>query len=160
MMFIVIILILAIITGIWVFLFPNSKITIKANDIRKTSEFIYQKLQVWSNNRLQTHRLRQSLVQQEIMLAHSQQLPILSFNSEQHELAAKAFRRTIVFQWHRKTRIVIPTGTFVLSKFAIRELDNYLLDLLTSYYPRHHWQPIIIKRAPLINYFYIIINEK
>lgn len=160
MKLILIILLSLIILIIWSILCPDYQITIKAITIKKLSTWLFDKMHIWANNRLQTHRLRQSLVQQETMLAHSQQLPILSSNSEQHQLAAKAFKRTIILQFHGKTRIIIPTETFILSKFILNELDDCLIDLLDSYYPYRHWQPLIIKRTPLINYFYIVIREK
>lgn len=159
MKFVLFTLVLIIITiTIWVLLFPKS--AIRAGDIRHIGKQLYQMVKTWTNNRLQTHRLRQSLVQREIMLAHSQQLPILSSNSEQHELAAKAFKRLIIFQKHKKTVIVIPTGTFAITKFSIDELDNYLLELLTMYYPDHHWQPTKPNKLSLFNYFYLEIKQK
>lgn len=154
------ILLIVIALIIWARFFPNKEITIRAESIRNLSGFTYQKLKIWSNNRLQTHRLRQSLVQREIMLAHSQQLPILSNNSELYELTAKAFKRTVIFQKNHKTNIVIPTESSVLTNFAKKELDDCLLELLMTYYPDHHWQPLKTKRVPITNYFYLIIKEK
>lgn len=160
MKIIIIVLTIVIILSIWVLLYPQSEVTIRAGDLRQIGNRVYKMIKTWANNRLQTHRLRQSLVQREIMLAHSQQLPILSSNSEQHELAAKAFKRLIIFQKHKKTVIVIPTGTFAITKFSIDELDNYLLELLTMYYPDHHWQPTKPNKLSLFNYFYLEIKQK
>lgn len=61
-------LLVIIIVYVWAILFPNAKITIKAENIKDFINFMYHKLEIWYNNRLQTHRLRQSLVQREIML--------------------------------------------------------------------------------------------
>lgn len=153
-------MILVIILSIWLLLYPQSVVTIRAGDIRQLGKQLYQMLKTWANNRLQTHRLKQSLVQRELMLAHSQQFTVLSANSELHELAAKAFRKIFIFQRHKKTVIVIPTGSYALTKFSIDELDNYLLELLTMYYPDHHWQPIKPYKLPLFNYFYLSIKQK
>lgn len=161
MKFVLFTLVLIIITiTIWVLLFPKSELTIRAGDIRHIGKQLYQMVKTWTNNRLQTHRLRQSLVQREIMLAHSQQLPILSNNSELYELTAKAFRKTIIFQKRHKTNIVIPTGSSALTNFSKKELDDCLLELLMTYYPHHHWQPLEIKRVPWTNYFYLTIKQK
>ena len=121
---IVIFMILVIAISIWVLLYPKSELTIRATDIRQMSNKLYYMVKIWANNRLQTHRLRQSLVQREIMLAHSQQLQIMSTNSEQHELAAKAFKRTIIFQKKNKTNIIIPIGSSALAHFAQNELRH------------------------------------
>ncbi|MDO5306067.1 MAG: hypothetical protein Q4E87_10880, partial [bacterium] len=102
---IVIFMILVIAISIWVMLYPQSEFTIRADDIRQIGNKFYQTFKIWGKNRLQTHRLRQSLVQREVMLAHSQQLPMLSNNSELHELTAKAFRKTIIFQKKNKTNV-------------------------------------------------------
>lgn len=150
----------ALIALIWARLYPNQKVTIQAKTINTFSDGLLKRIRVWSNNRIQTHRLRQSLVQREKLLADSQQLPFFSRNSKLHELVGNAFRKTIVFQWHHKTKIIIPTGTFTLSKFATEQLDNYLLELLVIYYPDRYWQQIEIKKIPLFNYFYLIIQEK
>lgn len=160
MKIITITLMLVVIIGIWVLLYPESELTIRAGDVRQVSNKLYQVLKTWANNRLQTHRLRQSLVQREVMLAHSQQLQIMSTNSEQHELAAKAFKRTIIFQKKNKTNIIIPIGSSALAHFAQNELDNRLLELLITYYPHHHWQPLETKRLPWTNYFYLTIRQK
>ncbi|MDD1381332.1 hypothetical protein [Limosilactobacillus reuteri] len=160
MKIITITLMLVVIIGIWVLLYPESELTIRAGDVRQVSNKLYQVLKTWANNRLQTHRLRQSLVQREVMLAHSRQLQIMSINSEQHELAAKAFRRTIVFQKHQKTKVVIPIGSPALVDFAENELNSYLLNLLVEYYPTHHWHPLETKRIPWTNYFYLTIKQK
>lgn len=157
---IVIFMILVIVISIWVLLYPKSELTIRATDIRQMSSKLYYMVKIWANNRLQTHRLRQSLVQREIMLAHSQQLQIMSTNSEQHELAAKAFKRIIIFQKKNKTNIIIPIGSSALAHFAQNELDNRLLELLITYYPHHHWQPLETKRLPWTNYFYLTIRQK
>ncbi|MCC4472855.1 hypothetical protein [Limosilactobacillus reuteri] len=84
----------------------------------------------------------------------------MSTNSEQHELAAKAFKKTIIFQKHQKTRVVIPIGSPALVDFAEKELNNYLLSLLVKYYPTHHWQQLEPKRVPWTNFFYLIIKQK
>lgn len=160
MKIITITLMLVVIIGIWVLLYPESELTIRAGDVRQVSNKLYQVLKTWANNRLQTHRLRQSLVQREILLAHSRQLQIMSINSEQHELAAKAFRRTIVFQKHQKTKVVIPIGSPALVDFAENELNSYLLNLLVEYYPTHHWHQLETKRIPWTNYFYLTIKQK
>lgn len=155
-----ILFLIALITLIWARLFPNKKVTIQAKTINTFSDGLMNHIKVWSNNRLQTHRLRQSLVQREKLLADSQQLPFFSRNSKLHELVGNAFRKTTVFQWNHKTKIIIPTGTFTLSKFATEQLDNYLLELLVIYYPDRYWQQIEIKKIPLFNYFYLVIQEK
>lgn len=160
MKLILIILMIVIIFIIWAMFFPKAKITIQAEYINNFSGWLFTHFKIWANNRLQTHRLRQSLVQREIMLAHSRQLQIMSINSEQHELAAKAFRRTIVFQKHQKTKVVIPIGSPALVDFAENELNSYLLNLLVEYYPTHHWHPLETKRIPWTNYFYLTIKQK
>ena len=157
---IVIFMILVIVISIWVLLYPKSELTIRATDIRQMSSKLYYMVKIWANNRLQTHRLRQSLVQREIMLAHSRQLQIMSINSEQHELAAKAFRMTIVFQKHQKTKVVIPIGSPALVDIGEKEVNSYLLNLLVEYYPTHHWHPLETKRIPWTNYFYLTIKQK
>lgn len=160
MKIIIIVLTIVIILSIWVLLYPQSEVTIRAGDLRQIGNRLYKMIKTWANNRLQTHRLRQSLVQREVMLAHSRQLQIMSINSEQHELAAKAFRRTIVFQKHQKTKVVIPIGSPALVDFAENELNSYLLNLLVEYYPTHHWHPLETKRIPWTNYFYLTIKQK
>lgn len=157
---IVIFMILVIVISIWVLLYPKSELTIRATDIRQMSSTLYYMVKIWANNRLQTHRLRQSLVHRELMLAHSQQFTALSTNSELHELAAKSFRKTFIFQKKHKTNVVIPVGSSSLANFAKQELDDCLLDLLITYYPNHHWQPLESKRLPLTNYFYLTIIQK
>ena len=149
-----------IVISIWAIIFANARITIKATNIRKLNKLLYQSLKIWSNNRLQTHRLRQSLVQREVMLAHSQQFAALSKDSELHELAVKVFRKLFIFQKKQKTNIIIPIGSNALAHFAKKELDGCLLELLMTYYPYHHWQQIELKRIPLTNYFYLTIRQK
>lgn len=153
-------LLVIIVISIWAIIFPNARITIKATNIRKLNKLLYQSLKIWSNNRLQTHRLRQSLVQREVMLAHSQQLPILSNNSELYEMTAKSFKKIVIFQRHQKTTIIIPTGSLAITDFAKEELDNCLLELLMTYYPNHHWQQLESKRVIGTNYFYLTIKQK
>lgn len=160
MKLILIILLLLIILIIWAIIFPTANVTIRAENIRSFSNLMYQKSKVWCNNRLQTHRLRQSLVKKELLLAHSQQFTALSTNGELHELAAKAFRKVFIFQRQQKTRIVIPIGSPALIEFAENELNDYLLTLLINYYPTHHWQPITHERLPLTNYYYLLIKQK
>lgn len=150
-------LLIIILISIWTILYPNSTVTIRAGDIRQLGKQLYQMIKIWVNNRLQTHRLRQSLVQREIMLTHSQQFAALSKDSELHELAAKAFRKLFIFQNKHKTNIIIPIGSSALADFAQNELDNRLLELLIIYYPHHHWQPLETKRLPWTNYFYLKI---
>lgn len=65
----------ALIALIWARLYPNQKVTIQAKTINTFSDGLLKRIRVWSNNRIQTHRLRQSLVQREKLLADSQQLP-------------------------------------------------------------------------------------
>lgn len=160
MKIITITLMLVVIIGIWVLLYPESELTIRAGDVRQVGNKLYQVLKTWANNRLQTHRLRQSLVQREVMLAHSQQFAALSKDSELHELAARAFRKLFVFQNKHKTNIIIPIGSNALADFTQNELDNRLLELLITYYPHHHWQPLETKRLPWTNYFYLTIRQK
>ncbi len=160
MKLILITLLLLLLLITWSILFPNSKVTIRANDVRQLGNRLYQILKTWANNRLQTHRLRQSLVQREIMLAHSQQFIAFSKDSELHELAARVFRKLFVFQKKHKTNIIIPIGSSALADFAQNELDNGLLELLITYYPHHHWQPLETKRVPWTNYFYLTIKQK
>lgn len=157
---IVIFMILVIVISIWVLLYPKSELTIRATDIRQMSSTLYYMVKIWANNRLQTHRLRQSLVHRELMLAHSQQFAALSKDSELHELAAKVFRKLFIFQKKQKTNIIIPIGSNALANFAKKELDGCLLELLMTYYPYHHWQQIELKRIPLTNYFYLTIRQK
>lgn len=157
---IVIFMILVIVISIWVLLYPKSELTIRATDIRQMSSTLYYMVKIWANNRLQTHRLRQSLVHRELMLAHSQQFAALSKDSELHELAARAFRKLFVFQNKHKTNIIIPIGSNALADFTQNELDNRLLELLITYYPHHHWQPLETKRLPWTNYFYLTIRQK
>lgn len=157
---IVIFMILVIVISIWVLLYPKSELTIRATDIRQMSSTLYYMVKIWANNRLQTHRLRQSLVHRELMLAHSQQLPILSNNSELYEMTAKSFKKIVIFQRRQKTTIIIPTGSLAITDFAKEELDNCLLELLMTYYPNHHWQQLESKRVIGTNYFYLTVKQK
>lgn len=160
MKLILITLLLLLMLSIWAIAFPSSKVTIRAGDVRKLGNHFYEMVKTWANNRLQTHRLRQSLVQREIMLAHSQQLTMLSSNSELYEMTAKSFKKIVIFQRHQKTTIIIPTGSLAITDFAKKELDSCLLELLMTYYPNHHWQQLASQRVPLTNYFYLVIKQK
>lgn len=160
MKLILIILMIVIIFIIWAMFFPKAKITIQAEYINNFSGWLFTHFKIWANNRLQTHRLRQSLVQREIMLAHSQQLPILSNNSELYEMTAKSFKKIVIFQRRQKTTIIIPTGSLAITDFAKEELDNCLLELLMTYYPNHHWQQLESKRVIGTNYFYLTVKQK
>ena len=160
MKLILIILLLVLLLIIWSIFYPDSQITIRASDLRKLNNKSYHLVKTWYNNRLQTHRLRQSIVQKELLLAHSQQFTALSTNSELHELVAKAFRKLFIFQKKQKTNIIIPIGSNALANFAKDELDNCLLELLMTYYPHHHWQQLEQKRVALTNYFYLSVKQK
>ncbi|MEY8295261.1 hypothetical protein [Limosilactobacillus caviae] len=144
-----IILFLVICISFWAFLYPNAKITLKATSIKKTSYFIYRKLQIWGNNRIQERRIAKSLVEYDQLFSYAPNYDL-----------EKAFSKTKAFNHKGKKLIIIPTRTQALSKLAKEQLDNLSLPMLNEYYPNVHWNLAELKKFPYINYFLVIVTEK
>ena len=149
MKLILITLLLLLMLSSWAIFFPNTKITITADNINKFRQKLFKISQNWANNRIQEHRISKNLVEHDQLFSYAP-----------NETLEKAFVKTRIFDIKGKKMIVIPTKKYEVSMLAKEQLDNYSLSMLMEYYPNTHWQRAKITRIPYINFFFIKITEK
>lgn len=135
--------------SIWAVLYPNSQITITANNINTFRRKILKFCKNWTNNRVQARRIAKNLVEHDQLFSY---MP--------NESLEKAFSRTKIIDFKGKKMIIIPTKSYEVSNLAKEELDDHSISMLIKYYPNCHWSLAKLKKIPYTNYYITLITEK